>query len=74
VASLPRARKSGGAARAVSPTPAPGVYDLVVVITLAAKPCAEKPHRLVSDMLGYAEIPVLVFYDEDAPFCPPIAS
>jgi len=21
--------------------------------------------------LGYAEIPVLVFFDEDAPFCPP---
>jgi hypothetical protein len=50
----------------------PGVYDLVVVITLAAKPCEEEPHRLVSDMLGYAVIPVLVFYDEDAPFCPPV--
>jgi hypothetical protein len=50
----------------------PGVYDLVVVITLAAKPCEEEPHRLVSDMLGYAVIPVLVFYDEDAPFCQPV--
>jgi hypothetical protein len=51
---------------------APGVYDLVVVITIATKPCDDQPSRLASDMLGYAEIPVLVFYDEDAPFCPPL--
>jgi hypothetical protein len=51
---------------------APGVYDLVVVITLAHKPCDEHPRRLASDMLGYAVIPVLVFYDESAPFCPPV--
>ncbi len=50
----------------------PGVYDLIVVITLATKPCREEPRRLASDMLGYAEIPVLVFYDENAQFCPPV--
>jgi hypothetical protein len=50
----------------------PGIYDLVVVITLATKPCEEEPRRLVHDMLGYAEIPVLVFYDENARFCPPV--
>jgi len=49
---------------------APGVYDLVVVITLSLNPCDKSPSRLASDMLGYAVIPVLVFYDEDAPFCP----
>jgi hypothetical protein len=49
----------------------PGVYDLVVVITLALKPCDQHPRKLADDVLGYAVIPVLVFYDEDAPFCPP---
>jgi hypothetical protein len=48
----------------------PGVYDLVVVITLATKPCDKQPTTLADDVLGYAVIPVLVFYDEDAPFCP----
>jgi hypothetical protein len=46
-----------------------GVYDVVVVITLAMDSC-QKPGAVVPDMLGYAEIPVLVFFDEDAPFCP----
>jgi len=23
-------------------------------------------------MVGWAEIPVLVFFDENAPFCPPV--
>jgi hypothetical protein len=50
----------------------PGVYDLVVVITLATKPCDQNPSKLANDILGYAVIPVLVFYDEDAPFCPPV--
>lgn len=50
----------------------PGVYDLVVVITLASKPCDDHPGKPVSDLLGYAVIPVLVFFDEDAPFCPPV--
>jgi hypothetical protein len=50
----------------------PGVYDLVVVITLATKPCDKDPKQLADDILGYAVIPVLVFYDEDAPFCPPV--
>lgn len=49
-----------------------GVYDLVVVITLATAPCNQQPTKLANDILGYAEIPVLVFYDEDAPFCPPV--
>jgi len=48
----------------------PGAYDLVVVITLSARDCDE-PGRLVQDMLGYAQIPVLVFFDENATFCPP---
>ena len=52
----------------------PGVYNLVVVITLATKPCDQNPSTLANDMLGYAVIPVLVFYDEDAPFCPPLPS
>ena len=50
----------------------PGVYDLVVVITLGTKPCEQNPSKLANDLLGYAVIPVLVFYDEDAPFCPPV--
>ena len=50
----------------------PGVYNLVVVITLGTDDCDEKPTKLADDVLGYAVIPVLVFYDEDAPFCPPI--
>ncbi len=47
-----------------------GVYDLVVVITLASGPC-DTPGPVVQDMLGYAQIPVLVFFNDDAPFCPP---
>jgi len=47
-----------------------GVYDLVVVITFATATC-QNPGRRAGDILGYAVIPVLVFYDEDAPFCPP---
>jgi hypothetical protein len=46
-----------------------GVYDLVVVITLATGSCAT-PGPLLFDTLGYAQIPVLVFFDEGAPFCP----
>jgi hypothetical protein len=53
---------------------APGVYDLVVVITLGTDDCDDNPTKLANDVLGYAVIPVLVFYDEDAPFCPPPAS
>jgi len=47
-----------------------GVYDLVVVITLSGCDCDSAKPRVVQDMLGYAEIPVLVFFDEDAEFCP----
>ena len=47
-----------------------GVYDLVVIITLSNADCDDKG-RLVQDMVGWAEIPVLVFFDENAPFCPP---
>jgi hypothetical protein len=47
-----------------------GVYGLVVVITLATGSC-EKPGPPLHDTLGYAAIPVLVFFDENAPFCPP---
>jgi hypothetical protein len=47
-----------------------GVYNLVVVITLGTGSC-ETPGPLLHDTLGYAAIPVLVFFDEDAPFCPP---
>jgi len=48
-----------------------GVYDLVVLITLSSEGCdSDKPHRLVQDMVGWAVIPVLVFFDEKAPFCP----
>jgi hypothetical protein len=47
-----------------------GVYNLVVVITFAAGSSCQNPGPLADDMLGYAVIPVLVFYDEDAPFCP----
>ena len=49
----------------------PGVYDLVVIITLSNADCDDKG-RLVQDMVGWAEIPVLVFFDENAPFCPPV--
>jgi len=49
-----------------------GVYDLVVVITLSASGCDSDKPRVVQDMLGYAQIPVLVFFDESAPFCPPL--
>jgi hypothetical protein len=48
----------------------PGVYNLVIVITLATGSC-ETPGPLLHDTLGYAEIPVLVFFDENSPFCPP---
>jgi hypothetical protein len=47
-----------------------GVYNLVVVITFATGTC-QNPGPRADDILGYAVIPVLVFYDEDAPFCPP---
>jgi len=45
-----------------------GVYNLVVVITLSSRDCDDKP-RQVQDMVGWAVIPVLVFFDKDAPFC-----
>jgi hypothetical protein len=45
-----------------------GVYDLVVVITLSNRDC-DDPGRTVQDMVGWAVIPVLVFFDEKAPFC-----
>jgi hypothetical protein len=48
----------------------PGAYDLIVVITLSTNADCDQPGRLVQDMLGYAQIPVLVFFDENAPFCP----
>jgi hypothetical protein len=48
-----------------------GVYDLVVLITLSNADCDDKG-RLVQDMVGWAEIPVLVFFDENATFCPPV--
>jgi hypothetical protein len=41
-------------------TVAPGVYSLIVIITLATGSCAQ-PGALVGDLLGYAEIPVVVF-------------
>ena len=47
-----------------------GVYDLVFILTLSPDDCDKTPLRRVQDMLGYAQIPVLVFFDEDAPFCP----
>lgn len=47
-----------------------GVYDLVVIITLSSSDC-DDPGRLVQDMVGWAQIPVLVFFDENTPFCPP---
>ena len=40
-----------------------GVYRLVVVVTFAPGSC-ETPGPLLRDMLGYAEVPVLMFYDE----------
>jgi hypothetical protein len=48
----------------------PGVYNLVVLITLSNADC-DDPGHLVQDMVGWAEIPVLVFFDERKPFCPP---
>ena len=39
----------------------PGVYDLVVVITLINTPSCDTPGPWVHDMLGYAQIPVLLF-------------
>jgi len=47
-----------------------GVYNLVVLITLSSDPC-DQPGHLVQDMVGWAVIPVLVFFDEGTPFCPP---
>jgi hypothetical protein len=47
-----------------------GVYNLVVVITLGTGDSCETPGPLLHDTLGYAEIPVLVFFDEGAEFCP----
>jgi hypothetical protein len=41
-----------------------GVYNLLVVITLSTGPCTQPPGPLVGDLLGYAEIPVLVFYTD----------
>jgi hypothetical protein len=43
---------------------AAGVYRLVVIVTFASGSC-ETPGPLIRDMLGYAEIPVLMFWDED---------
>jgi hypothetical protein len=40
-----------------------GVYDLVAVITLSTGSCAQ-PGPLVGDLLGYAQIPVLVFFTD----------
>jgi hypothetical protein len=39
-----------------------GIYTLVVVITLATGTCAN-PGPVLVDTLGYAQIPVLVFFD-----------
>jgi hypothetical protein len=39
----------------------PGVYSLVAIVTLSTVSCAQ-PGPLVGDLLGYAEIPVLVFF------------
>jgi hypothetical protein len=48
-----------------------GVYDLVVLITLASSSSGcDNPGPLVQDMVGWAVIPVLVFFDEGASFCP----
>lgn len=46
-----------------------GIYNLVVLITLSSSGC-DDPGRLVQDMVGWAEIPVVVFFDESATFCP----
>ena len=46
-----------------------GVYDLVVLITLSTSGC-DQPGHLVQDMVGWAVVPVLVFFDENTPFCP----
>ena len=48
-----------------------GVYNLVVLITLSNTDCDDPGARLVQDMVGWAVIPVVVFFDESAPFCPP---
>ena len=47
-----------------------GVYNLVVLITLSSTDCGNPGARLVQDMVGWAVIPVVVFFDEGAPFCP----
>jgi hypothetical protein len=41
-----------------------GVYNLVVVITLSTGACAQPPGPLVGDLLGYAQIPVVVFFTD----------
>ena len=48
-----------------------GVYNLVVVITYLTGPC-DNPTGRYYDTLGYAEIPVLVFFDDRSgpPWCP----
>ena len=40
-----------------------GVYRLVVVITCASGSC-DRPEPLLRNMCGYAEVPVLVFYQD----------
>jgi hypothetical protein len=40
-----------------------GIYNLVVVVTLASGSC-ETPGPLLHDVLGYAAIPVLVFFQD----------
>jgi hypothetical protein len=47
-----------------------GIYDLVVVITLASDECEDDPKVLLQDTLGFAQIPVLAFFDDNTPFCP----
>lgn len=42
-------------------TVVPGVYSLIAIITLSTVSCAA-PGPLVGDLLGYAQIPVLVFF------------
>ena len=42
-------------------TVVPGVYSLLAIVTLSTISCAQ-PGPLVGDLLGYAEIPVLVFF------------
>jgi hypothetical protein len=40
-----------------------GVYKLLATITLSTGSCAA-PGSLVGDIFGYAEIPVLVFFQD----------